>query len=77
MQKLPFQGGRVELTLLLELLKEPGLDESATPCHHCYAFMLAHAPGHLQAAAAVATKQLAHARVTCLCVCLYQQLQLL
>lgn len=46
---LPFKGGRVELTLLLELLEQPGLDESAPPCHHCYALMLIHAPGGLQA----------------------------
>ena len=47
---LPFQGGRVEFTLLLKLLEEPGLDESAPPCHDCYAIMLAHAPACLQAA---------------------------
>ena len=47
--KLPFKGGRVEFTLLFELLEEPGLYESAPPCHHCYALVLIHAPSSLQA----------------------------
>lgn len=44
----PFQGGGVELALVLELLEKPGLYESAPPRHHCYALVLTHAPVGLQ-----------------------------
>lgn len=66
MQKLPVKGGRVELTLLCKLLEDPGLDESASPSHHCNALMLAHTPGRLQAPAPLPP----YAVLICLCVCL-------
>lgn len=46
--KAPVQGGWVKLALVRELLEEPGLDESAPPCHHCRTPMITHAPVSLQ-----------------------------
>ena len=46
--KAPFQSGGVELTLVLVLLEEPGLYESAPPCHYGYTPMLTHASVGLQ-----------------------------